>query len=241
MTQPEKEKISYTSNFDYHLRQYKAPYRSTLSLIEFLKKNIETDKVKKVLDLGCGGGANIHWLKEAFPEWDFVGVDFDPEAVRVGREQNPTEKFFCEDILNLKEAIEEGPFDLVLSIQVILTAPFDLYSFLDIALPVAGQNLVLTSLFSEEYFEQDTIRRDLKKGTTYVYKIDSIKRLQDYVKNEDIDMSYEEIKIDTDLPKPEPLTLSTYTIKTDDGERIQVSPYMLMPWYVVNFVKGGVK
>ncbi|GJL84793.1 MAG: hypothetical protein DHS20C02_05680 [Micavibrio sp.] len=237
MTQLAKEKISYTSNFDYHLRQYKTPYRSTVSLIEYLKSNIDTSKVKRVLDLGCGGGANIHWLKEAFPDWDFVGVDFDPKAVEVAQEQNPTEQFFCEDVLNMKDAIAGKPFDLVLCIQVVLTAPFSLYEFLDATLSLAEKNLILTSLFSEEYFEQDTTRRDLQKGTSYVYKIDSLKRLEDYIADKGVELSSEFTEIDVDLPKPEPLTLSTYTIKTDEGKRVQVSPYMLMPWYTVNLTK----
>ncbi len=237
MTSPAKEKISYTSNFDYHLRQYKTPYRSTVSLIEYLKNNIDTNDVKRVLDLGCGGGANIHWLKEAFPNWKFVGVDFDPKAVEVAQEQNPTETFFCEDILNLKDALESGPFDLVLSIQVVVTAPFSLYDFLDAALPLAGQHLVLTSLFSEEYFEQDTIRRDLKNNKTFIYKIDSLKRLEDFIEDKNVTLSSEATEIDVDLPKPDPLTLSTYTVKTEDGKRMQISPYMLMPWYTVKLSK----
>lgn len=230
--------VNYKSNFDYHLRQYKLPYRSTLSLIEYLKKNIDTDSIKNVIDLGCGGGANIHWLKKAFPHWQMTGVDFDPEAVRVASESNSDSKFLCEDILNIGKIFKASSFDLALSIQVVVTAPFDIYTFLDVALPLTKKDMVITSLFSEEYFEQETIRRDLSKGTTYVYKIDSLKRLRDYVDKDQIEISWEETKIDTDLPKPEPLTLSTYTIKTADGERLQVSPYMLMPWYTVYLKKG---
>lgn len=231
------EKLTYTSNADYHLRQYKAPYRSTVSLIEYIKRNLDTDKIKNVIDLGCGGGANIFWLKQAFPHWEFTGVDFDPEAIKVCRRQSPNEQFYCEDVLNLKDSIQNGPFDLLLSIQVIVTAPFSLYEFLDATLPIAKNDIVITSLFSEEYFEQDTIRRDLQKNKSYIYKIDSLKRLKDYLDPKKIDLSYEEVVIDVDLPKPQPLTLSTYTVKTAEGDRLQISPYMLMPWYMVHLKK----
>lgn len=227
----------YTSNLDYHLRQYKAPYRSTVSLIDFLKRNVDVKKIKRVLDMGCGGGANIHWLKQSFPEWEFTGIDFDPQAIDVAKKQNSHSTFFCEDILNLKHISASEPFDLVLSIQVILTAPFSLYEFLEIAAPLAQKNIIITSLFSNEYFEQDTIRRDLKKQTSYIYKIDSLKRLEDYLKDKSFDLNAEEIKIDQDLPKPEPLTLSTYTVRLENGDRMQISPYMLMPWYALNLTR----
>lgn len=233
-----QEKISYTSNFDYHLRQYETPYQSTLWLIDYLKRTVDTDAIKTVIDMGCGGGANIHWLKQAFPHWEFTGIDFDPEAVAVGKKQNPDEKFQCEDILNLSDGIKSQKYDLVLSIQVILTAPFDLYIFLDIAKPLAKKDIVITSLFSEDHFEQDTIRRDLKKGTSYCYKIDSLKRLEEFVEGQNITLSSDAIHPEKDIPKPDPLRLSTYTIRTKDDELIQVSPYMLMPWYAVHLEKG---
>jgi predicted RNA methylase len=229
--------ITYTADIDYHLRQYKTPYRSTVALIDFLKRRLDLTRIRRVLDLGCGGGANIHWLSQEFPMWEFTGVDFDPVAIEVCRQNNPTAELYCADIFKVNQMFQGSLFDLVLSIQVIETAPFDLYSFLDAALPLTKADLVLTSLFSEEYFEQETIRRDLKNNETCVYKIDSLKRLEDYTQSKDVGLAWEEFKIDQDLAKPKPLTLSTYTVTTADGERLQISPYMLMPWYAVHLKK----
>ena len=229
----------YKSNADYHLRQYKEPYRSTVSLIDYLKRTLDTSSVKRVLDMGCGGGANIHWLKQSFPDWEFTGLDFDEGALAVAREQNAHATFYQEDIMNMTEVVKEEPFDLVLCLQVVLASPFNLYEFIDLAAPLAKQDIVLTSLFSEEWFEQEAIRRDLKNDKEYLYRIDSLKRLEDHVKDKNLELSYEEIVIDTDLPKPEPLTLSTYTAKLENGERLQISPYILMPWYTVRLKKTG--
>jgi len=44
---------------NYHRRQYKEIYRSTLSIINFLKTKILQGDYS-VLDVGCGGGANIY-------------------------------------------------------------------------------------------------------------------------------------------------------------------------------------
>lgn len=46
-------KSSYWDN--YHRRQYKEIYRSTLSIINFLKSKIPQGGYS-VLDVGCGGG-----------------------------------------------------------------------------------------------------------------------------------------------------------------------------------------
>jgi predicted RNA methylase len=48
----------------YHLKQYEKMYRSTASMIEFLKFRIpERDLL--MLDVGCGAGANIFWLRKS--------------------------------------------------------------------------------------------------------------------------------------------------------------------------------
>lgn len=44
---------------------------------------------------------------------------------------------------------------------------------------------------------------------------------------------YEKFDIDIDLPKPKGKEMGTYTVKTEDGERLQISGALLMPWYFV--------
>jgi len=46
--------MSENSYWNYHFRQYKEMYRSTQSIIDFLKDNIPQETFH-ILDVGCGG------------------------------------------------------------------------------------------------------------------------------------------------------------------------------------------
>ena len=48
----------------------------------------------------------------------------------------------------------------------------------------------------------------------------------------------EPFEIDIDIPKPEHLDMGTYTVKTEDGKRLQISGALLMPWYSVYAAKS---
>lgn len=229
------DNVTFHSNMDYHLRQYAKPYNSTTQLIEFIRANIDSNSSKTVLDLGCGGGANIYWLKKAFPNWSFTGVDFDPLATKLASEKNADHKFYTADILSLEKAEIVEPFDLVLNLQVIVTAPFNIYDFLNNVLHLVKKDLIITSLFSDAYFEQETIRHDLVNGKKFRYKIDSLPNLSDFVyrKFPEFKLHSQAYEPKFDIPKPKETKLATYTITLNDQTKMEVSPYMLMPWYTV--------
>ena len=43
------------------------------------------ENLTSVLDLGCGPGANIVAIRKKFSDIDLIGVDINPEAIKVGR------------------------------------------------------------------------------------------------------------------------------------------------------------
>ena len=44
---------------------------------------------------------------------------------------------------------------------------------------------------------------------------------------------YMPFEIDIDIPRGESMDIGTYTIKTEDGKRLQISAGLMMPWYFV--------
>ena len=44
--------------------------------------------------------------------------------------------------------------------------------------------------------------------------------------------------IDIDIPKPDHRDMGTYTVKTEDGQRLQISGALLMPWYFIYAAKS---
>jgi ubiquinone/menaquinone biosynthesis C-methylase UbiE len=219
--------------FEYHLRQYKSMYRSTFSLINFLKKRIP-DKPYYILDVGCGGGANIYWLKKHFPRWRFLGIDIDREALKIANKmQKRIEGVEFQEINFLKSHFKKKSFDYVFAIQFISSVDFDFPIFLKKALTLAKKGIFLTSLFSEGWLEQYTTAYDIKENWKGVYKIYSLERFKEALRKigGNVSLEYERFNIDIDLPKPSEPKFGTYTEKTKNGKRLQISGYMLMPWY----------
>lgn len=223
-----------SSYWDYHIRQYETPYRSTVSAINFLKKHLSSNEAITVLDIGCGGGANLYWMRQEMPKWQFTGIDIDQESLDIAKEKNPSLQFICADILANPSIIPDNSFDYAFAIQVVSFIPSDVTVFLRQALRVAKKGVFLTSLFVEDSIEQYTKAIDLKENVELIYKIYSLERLRSFI-NEygQYDLDYEPFNIDIDLQKPQPFKFGTYTIKTEKGDRIQLSGCMLMPWYNV--------
>lgn len=228
--------MSENPYWNYHLRQYKEMYRSTRSVINFLKDKISQETLY-VLDVGCGGGANIYWLRKYFPKWKFTGIDIDREVLEVARRMNRkvNRVVFREiNFLEIEDYFSAKSFDYVFSIQFLSFVDFDFPIFLKKALYLARKGIFLTSLFSEGWIEQYTTAYDLEQHWEGLYKIYSLERFKktvDEIIGNTVCIQMEKFEIDIDIPKPEKPRFGTYTIKTESRKRLQISGYMLMPWY----------
>jgi len=222
----------------YHLRQYQEVYRSTLAFIDFLKRSIPWQKEMRILDIGCGGGANIYWFRQKFPHWHLEGLDVDAELLEFARFMNPNVPFHHLDVAHVDRIFPPKAFDYVLAIQFVNFADnLDLETFLKSTLYLAKYGIAHFSLFSEGWIEQYTYAYDYEEEIfAYPYLIYSIERMKVLVKkyhHEPFHIQYEPFEIDLDLPKPSKPKFRTYTIRTEDGHRLQVSGYMIMPWYSI--------
>jgi SAM-dependent methyltransferase len=71
---------------------------------------------KRILDVGCGDGRFLEVLRDfGPPEWELVGVDFDPTAVERCRARGFTA--FAKRVEDM--ASEDGTFDAVVMLQLI--------------------------------------------------------------------------------------------------------------------------
>lgn len=78
----------------------------------------ESLKGLRVLDVGCGNGVWARWLMERGAE--VVGIDVSEDGVRIARREVPGARFEALEITdNILAALNEPPFDLVISLEVV--------------------------------------------------------------------------------------------------------------------------
>ena len=92
------------------------PHEDISKVSDLFKKQ----KVKRVLDLGCGAGRNLVYLLEK--GFDVYGIDYAPEGLKIIKENLKKEKTSCRlklgNIFN-KLPYEDDFFDAVISVQVL--------------------------------------------------------------------------------------------------------------------------
>jgi len=92
------------------------PYEDISKILTIFKKQ----KVKRILDLGCGAGRNLVYLLEK--GFDVYGIDCAPEGLKIIKKRLQKEKRKCSlklgNVFN-KLPYENNFFDAVISVQVL--------------------------------------------------------------------------------------------------------------------------
>jgi SAM-dependent methyltransferase len=110
------------------------------------------DGVLRVLEIGCGDGATLAWLRETGRCSRAVGIELHAPAAAAARRH-------CERVIVgdaewlLDEAFEQGPFDLVLCLDVLehMVDPWQFVRRLSDALPPGAQ--VIASLPNVRHYK----------------------------------------------------------------------------------------
>src|SRR5689334_2706946 len=73
-------------DYAYHERQFDEPYQSTMAFCEWIEQigAIKPDAMSRVLDIGCGQGANLFYMHGRFPNATFTGIDLNSKLVARG-------------------------------------------------------------------------------------------------------------------------------------------------------------
>lgn len=227
---------------DYHDRQFREPYRSTVAFCNWLERigYVSKDMQFSVLDLGCGKGANIYYMSQKFPNANFVGVDVNPDLVSVGN------RFFQEqNIINCRletgdiYALDEeyaGRFDGIASFQTLMCLPEHRKPLAAMA-KLRPKWIALSSLFYDGPVSCTIHVHDHgndeapKTGYYNVYSLADVDRFLNGLGYGGFQAV--PFEIDVDLPRPNGKGRGTYTEKLADGRRLQISGPLLMPWHFV--------
>ncbi len=229
-------------DIDYHLRQFREPYRSSVALGDFIHRHRLHPFTGQVLDVGCGAGANIFYLSSLFPEVHWTGVDVAgdvlfPHTRSLFMERGISAQLITGDFYKLDRLLNNRQFELVLCIQTFTVLPsYD--QLLEQLLKVTNGWLVLTSPFTK--FNVDA-RIEVKDYTwpadlqgPHFSSVFGLPRLQAFCESRGVrEWIIEDFEIDKDLPIPPSGGLTTYTQRLADGRRLQFTGPIFLPWKFV--------
>ena len=85
-----------------------------LRLIEIFKKI--TPRPLNILEIGCGGGANIATLKDVFPDSQYHAIDISKNGIKKAKEVDHNINYIVCDAHSL--CFEKNSFDLVRYIKL---------------------------------------------------------------------------------------------------------------------------
>jgi len=231
---------------DYHRRQFANAYRSTSYLGEFIQSLIGPGQ-GDALDVGCGAGANIFHLAEMIPSFHWSGVDIAGELLfPIGkpffRSKGRDVDLRVGDFYELGKCFNGKQFDLVLAVQTLLSLEnYD--ALLEQMLSITRGWLFVSSMFTEFDVDVKIEVRDCtwpedcpNPGNYNVYSLSRFRKIceakgcKEFVSRE--------FAIDVDLPQPENGGLGTYTRKLEDGQRLQFTGPIFLPWKIVGVRMG---
>jgi ubiquinone/menaquinone biosynthesis C-methylase UbiE len=225
---------------EYHLRQFKNPYRSTVFLGQFLCSHLRNLK-GEALDVACGAGANIFYLSQLFPELNWTGIDLAGDYLFqqsrenfAGHDINPN--LLTGDFYRLTELFAGKKYDLVLSIQTLLVLPTYERAVRQL-LAVTSKWLVITSLLTDSWVDAKIETTDYTWPAELrhaYYSVYSLPRLREFCESLGAkEIITTDFNIDLDLPPSAGMGLGTYTRMLDTGERLQFTGPVYMPWKFV--------
>ena len=231
--QADKEKTHtyYTKSLAVKTEQQK--------MLERLLKN-EDRNFEQIADIACGGGTLSYHLHEKFPEAEFTLVDFNPDAIEIAKVNNPQPHFnFYTDSIYELNNLQDGYFDLVCCWQTLswLEEPKKALEQL-IRITKPGGKIYASSLFNLEK-DVDLYTKVLdhshesgKQGIFFNYNTYSRKSIAEWLEGK--------IKKFNILPFHPEMDfefngkgIGTYTIKTENGQRLQISAGILLNWGIL--------
>jgi SAM-dependent methyltransferase len=239
-------KATARQDLEYHRRQFAEPYRSTVALAKFVQSKV-TPREGKALDVACGAGANIFHLGQLLKNYSWTGLDIAGEVLfpytyTIFRENAINANLMVGDFYKLTEIFKNTKFDLVFSIQTLLTCP-TYERPLDQLLAVTGEWLFVTGLFTDFNVDAKIEVMDYSwpSGTQgpYYYNVYGLERFRAYCEARGCtEFISQDFQIDMDLPPPETKGFGTYTEMTTTGRRLQFTGPIFQPWKFIAIRMG---
>jgi SAM-dependent methyltransferase len=231
---------------NYHLKQYNTPYESTKQLSRLLKSYAGI-KERKLLDLGCGAGANTYYLKKKFDLSTATGVDMNSNLINSAKKIIKLKSvknidFLVDDIeKNKKLKKKRLKFGIVTLIQVL--SVLDSYNkVLKSAISFKPKFIAVSSLFWDGDLDfkikvNFLNKKNTKIEKTSVYNIYSLNKYLNFMKLNGYNKNIvKKLKITTNLKVRNKKYMGSYTANLN-GKKTLITGPILQSWYFVISIK----
>jgi len=194
-----------------------------------------------------GGGANIYHISKVLKNTEWVGFDWADQFFEIGRpfilKENIRLKFVKGDFYELSKCFGERSFDLAFSIQTLSWLPRYEEALLEI-LRITTKWVFVTSLFTD--YKVDAISKvypydgaPWKEPLPYYYNIYCYEKFHDFcLAHGAFSLFHRDFTMDIDLPEPKSGTMGTFTRRLEQGDRLQFSGPLHMPWRFIAIKMG---
>ncbi len=81
---------------------------------------LENNNSKSVLEIACGSGVNLGYVKSKFPKVKCVGFDVSKHCINLGLKRYPDIKIYLADLVEELPSIETNSFDCVLCAGILM-------------------------------------------------------------------------------------------------------------------------
>lgn len=227
---------------DYHSQQYENCYETTSGLLQLVEHQVPDVDRRSLLDVACGAGANVYHMLRRWPDCNVTGVDLDESLLEYARAKLPREfagrcRYEQANLFDLPTKYEPDAFDITTLMQTLLLFGPDEYAeVIRSLMKVTSEWIFLSSLFTDKQMDvtsqiRDYVRfgPDSKEYISYnVLCMSRFRRVCDQLGVKEI--IFRDFWISVDLSGPAAGGIGTYTVRRDDGRRLQFSGAVFMPW-----------
>jgi len=220
------------SDWEYHLEQWTHPHRSTKAFEEFISRPAQSSRT--VIDICCGAGGPTSYLARQFPGVVFTGLDIAPELIgRASRQATASGLtnvgFETDDCFNLSS---RSGIDGVIMIQSLGWLADWREPLRQMFEKLSPRWVALSSLFYPGDISCRVEVTEHKRNRQSFYNVYAVPQIAAFAETHGMRLAhFQKFEIDIDLPKPpSPDFLGTYTIKTEDASRLQISGPLLLNW-----------
>lgn len=194
----------------------------------------------KILDACCGIGYISYFLSEISPDSTFLGIDKTPYLIEEGKKLCANKKNISFDIGDIYDVATKfhKTFDITVNWRVLSFIPYYDQMIRDL-ISVTKKHIFISSLFYDGDIDFEIKVREFKKESgekqfNAYWNVYSYPHFKEFVyslgaKN----IEAYDFDIDIDVPKPPIDDMSSYTIRLENGKKLQVAGAVVLTWKII--------